>query len=327
LLDHDIRKLPALVKPWNRRNSNSSIPQTGSTGRTSTSAPSTADGPTGSGFSGRFIESPVTSAPEGLQNRPISGFKKKRKVRLPKEHPLRVQTNFDSSPQPSRYWNEFDDGDEGSPDEAYTIFVDPHAGNKFPGSALISKTMAMIRAASRQATSWVRPVPPPSTAEHQALITPEYFFTQSSPDDDDDEPDEESQVHSLMHPNHRLSAPRHYSSIPAPSTFITPALRRRSHHLLRASTATLIISGILLLVAAALTALGSRSTAGTSTTVRAGLAVTIVASVIFGLVGLGIILTTSHEQRSWISLAAVGLFFTMECVCGGALLVMGMRAG
>ncbi len=319
VLDHDIRKLPAPVKPRDRRNPNGSTHPTESTGRTSVSALSTADGR--SSISGPLVESPVTSAPESPEDTPVSGPKKKRRFRSRREHPLRLQTNFDSPPPRRRYWNEFDDGDEGSPNEAYTIFVDPHAESALPGAALISRLMERIYSTSKKATSWLRPTPRPSTPERQPLIANDYFFVPSSPEGDD-ESDLENNTVTLSRPAQQSQAPRHYSTIQAPSASTTRALRRRDQHLSYARTASLIISGILLLGGAVLGVISSSKVTGTAASSSVTVIASVVASLAFGIVGLGTILTTSCERRSRILIAMVALFLTMECLCGGALLVM-----
>lgn len=254
----------------------------------------------------------------------MNGIKKKRKFRPRREHPLRVQTNFDSPPQRSRYWNEFDDGDEASPNEVYTLFVDPRSDSKLPGAVLTVQVMARIRAWGTKATSWLRSAPRPSTPDRQPLMGDDFLFAQSSPEGD--ETDLENNV-TPSHYAHHPQLQRHYSAIQAPSVSVIHAHRRGRQHLLRTLVAFFTASSIFLLVATLLVVIGSQNAVGITTAFITAVVISVAASLAYGLLGLGALLTASHEQRSWIPIAMVGLSFVLECLCGSVLLVVVLSGG
>lgn len=318
MLDNDIRKLPAPIKPRDRRYPNNSNTQTINTGQSSLSTPSTADGPTGSGSSGPLIDSPPTTASEGLGDTHVNGLKKKRKSSTRREHPLRVQTNFDSPPQQPRYWNEFDDGEEASSDELYTVFVDPHSDNRHLGAQM----MARIRTWGQKATSWMKLAPPQpkTTPERQPLIGDDFLFAQSSPEGD--ETDLENSL-SPSHYAHRSQAQANYSTIQAPSIRATQASHRHDRpHLLRTLVAFFTASSIFLVVATLLVVVGFQSGVDISLAFTTAVVISVVESLVFGLLGLGMLLVASREERSGIPMVTVGLSFMLECICGSGLLVV-----
>lgn len=322
MLDQDIRKLPAPVKPRDRRNPNNSNTQTISTEQTSLSTPSTTDGPTGSGFSGALVESTATSASEGPGDPPVNYFMKDHKSDTRREHPLRVQTNFDSPPQQTRYWNEFDDGDEASPDEVYTLFVDPHSHSGHTSAQM----MARMRAWGRQATSWLRPVPRSSTPDRQPLIGDDLESPQSSPEGD--ESDLENGF-APLHPSRRSQTQRHYSTIQAPSIATTQqAPHSREHHpLFRTLVAFFTASSVFLLVAAVLVIVSFQDAEGPTLAFITGVVISVVESLVFALLGIGTLSTASHEQRRGIPMLTVGLSFVLESLCGIVLMLVVLNGG
>ena len=316
VLDHDIRKLPAPMKPRDRRCPNHSNTQTTSTGQTSLSPPSTADGPTGSSLSSPLIKSSATSASEGVGDLRENGSKKKPKSSIRDEHPLRVQTHFDSPPPQPRYWNEFDDGDEASSDEVYTLFVDPYSNSRHIGAKMMAKT----RAWGNKATSWLKSTPQPTiTPDRQPLIGNDFSSTQSSPGGD--ETDLENRFTASRHA-HSSQAQRHYSAIQAPSILATRGPRHDRQHFLRTLVAFFTASGIFLFVAALLVAIGFQNYVGTTLAFTTGVVISVVGSLFFGLLGFGTLLTANHEQRSEIPTVMVGLWFVLECLCSSVLLVI-----
>ena len=291
-----------------------------STEQTSLSTPSTADGPTGSGFSGPLIDSTATSASEGPGDPRVNDLMKGRKSDTQREHPLRVQTNFDSPPQQTRYWNEFDDGDEASPDEVYTVFVDPRPHSKRLGAQI----MARIRAWGGNATSWLRSVPPPSTPDRQPLVGDDFLSPQSS--HEGDESDLENGFTPSRSARHS-QAQRHYATMDAPSISATQAPGRERQPLLRTLVAFFSASGIFLLVATVLVVVGFQNTEGPSLPFVTGVVISVLESLVFDLLGIGALLNASHEQRSEIPMVTVGLSFVLECLCGIALLVVVLSGG
>lgn len=246
---------------------------------------------------------------------------KDRKSDSRREHPLRVQTDFDSPPQQNRYWNEFDDGDEASPDEVYTLFVDPHSHRGHTGAQM----MARIRAWGSKARSWLRPVPEASTPERQALIGNDFVSPQSSPEGD------ESDLENGFAPSHSARRPqtqRHYSTIQAPSmaaTQISPG--RERHPLVRTLAAFFTASSIFLLVATVLVIVSFQDAEGPTLAFITGVVISVVESLVFALLGIGTLSSASHEQRSGIPMVTVGLSFVLEFLCGIVLLVVVLNGG
>lgn len=314
VLDRDLRKLPAPIKSRNRRGLNRSIIQTDSTGRTSESAPSTADGPTGSGFSGLLVDSPGTSASEGLGR--VDGFEKKRKFRSRREHPLRIETNFESPPRQPRYWNEFDDGDETSSEEAYMIYVDPQADRQVPGAALAASLRAKVQTWGKKTTAWLRAAPQSSST------------SPSSPDGlREDEPDLERNYQTCSH----AQTERHHSTVHAASSthaMLGPHGGRHKSLRPHASMASLITSVTSLLIATVLATISYQTDTRSNAALCIGVIMCVVASFAFGLLGLGISGNANiPRRRNWIWMGTVGLIFAMECLCGVALLVVVLSNG
>lgn len=320
MLDNDIRKLPAPVRPRDRRYASNSNAQTNSTEQTSLSTPSTADGPTGSGFSGPMIESPPTSVCGGPGDSRANDLKKKqRQSPAQREHPLRVQTNLDSPPQQQlRYWNEFDDGDEGSSDEVYTVFVDPTSSSGHLGARM----MAGIRAWGNKATSWLKSAPQPPSPDCQPLMGDDFMFGQSSPEGD--ETDLENSFTPSRHA-HRPRAQRNYSAIQNPSISASHAPRHNPQYLPGALVAFFTASSIFLLVATVLVVVGFQNAVEISMAYITGVVICVVESLVFCMLGLGTLLTASYEQRSGIPMVTVGLSFVLECLCGSVLLVVALN--
>lgn len=243
-----------------------------------------------------------------------------RKTGTRREHPLRLQTNFDSPPQQTRYWNEFDDGDEASPDEVYTVFVDPHSHSRRLGAQM----MARIRAWGGNATSWLRSVPPTSTPDRQPLIGDDFLSPRSSHEGD------ESDLENGFTPSHSArhsQVQRHYATTEAPSISATQASRRERQPLLRTLVAFFGASGIFLLVATVLVVVGFQDADGPSLPFVTGVVISVVESLVFDLLGIGALLTASQAQKSGIPMLTVGLSFMLECLCGIVLLVVVLSGG
>lgn len=205
-----------------------SSPEESSTRQTSVSASSTTNGPSGSGFSAPKGESSVTSAPDAVAPPPLSAFKKKRR-QSHRKRVLEKRLGGPSQSRRTRYWNEFDDGSEGSGNEAYTIFVDPNASYGFPGAATMSKLVnsliSNINAAEQKVASWIKPSHEPKVREHEALLNGERspastiltLRTKNHLPDTSDPPLDAITPRSLPFP-------KRLRSVPARRSFSAPAL-------------------------------------------------------------------------------------------------------
>lgn len=306
-LNHDIRKIPAPVKSSNRKSSGSQLSSEGANTRQTSSS---GDRPSSSGFSAQLAESSATSVPNSLKRPPISVFKKKRGSRLDAEHPLRQQLSGPSEPPHMRYWNEFDDGDEGSENEAYTIFVDPNATSPFPGAATLTKVidrMAInVRASTRKVKSWLgsSTSTPPTPDENQPLN--EDFSAEDDTDLDDD-------LAARLHHHRNYSTMAHNSKARA-----TLAAQSRDRLLSRSCIASFVASFAFLLVASILTTTGRKKAAAT---VDLGVIVGVIASLVFATVGLATIIWRT-QTSGWTYRASVLLAFALDCMGCVALLVM-----
>lgn len=141
LLGKDIRNVP-ITSRASRRLAHASRASIAGTA----SGTSSTDGPTESVFSPNPGQSSATS--EGSLNASLAELaspnvskpklaingRRKKKARISAQSPQRA---------PTRYWNEFDDGDEDvNPDEGYAIYVDPDA--RFPGTETIAKVFGAV---------------------------------------------------------------------------------------------------------------------------------------------------------------------------------------
>ncbi|MCJ1466927.1 hypothetical protein MMC07_005549 [Pseudocyphellaria aurata] len=312
-LDHDIRKIPAPTKGSNRRGSTSPL----SAGDVSTGqASASGDGQLSSGFSAPMAESSATSAPDsGVPSR-ISEVKKKRSPISREKKPLRRQLSGSSSAQHPRYWNEFDDGDEGSENEAYTIFVDPNARSTFPGAAALGKAIGRlttsVKPSCRKVRTWLGSSPKSfMPEERQALIDDEYRGIQPSAEEDND-----------CDPGYaaRLLRHRHYSTMSPPAARAAQAVRSRDHLLSRACVAFFFASFALLLLANILNTTGRRRDAAT---VDLGVIVGVIASLVFAVVAVGTMVGRT-EDLGWLHRALVLVLFALDCVgCAVLIVVLG----
>ena len=141
LLEQDIRKLPPprtshSKQPLNKRFS----PTTSNLPRPSVSSPSTEERPD-STFSARGGKSSVPTTPEVQSSPPLNTSDNKR--RSPRHNPARARILDPSCPGPSRYWNEFDDGDDREEENGYFIYV-KRESSPFPGSTIRSKCVDLF---------------------------------------------------------------------------------------------------------------------------------------------------------------------------------------
>ena len=276
--------------------------------KNSTSATSIGEGPLGNSFSALPSASPPTSVPDMLESPPLRAFKKKR--RLHKKHPLNDQIIQIPKPQQQRYWNEFDDGDEGSEEEVYTIFVDPNKFSAFLGADAISKLVTSIalgaKALSRRVKSWLYSEPQTTPNEQAPLLND--YLAQSAFVDDSDVDDDISPESLIRDPRRRYSTfcqQRNYR-----------ARQSRDALLFRFCVASFVASFVLLGISAILTSTGRRKSA---LAVKLGVLVGVIWSLIFAIVGVGT-LTARTKNLGWIHRAAVLLILTIICVGNGVLL-------
>lgn len=282
-----------------------SSPEQPSTRRTSISVPSTPNGPSGSGLSGRLGESSATSAPD-LGEPPIpSAFKRKRR----RSHRRRILDKGpgDSDRKPrQRYWNEFDDGSEGSGNEAYTIFVDPDNPSSFPGLVtvftLFTSLVSKFNIAEHKLISWLRDK---RFQEQESLINGGH-----SPDlDDSDASDAESP---LTKP--QTNAQRRYSTFPTQP--LSPAVRARETMLFQSCLASFAAASVFLLVAAILKTTGRRKA---ETTVDAGIIIGVTSSLVFAIIAVGS-MVGRKDDVGWLHRISVFLLFALVAAAGGGLI-------
>ncbi len=304
--------MPASAKNTRPKTATTLIsPESARTQRTSTSATSVGEGPSGSGFSAPPSASLPTSVPDMLESPPLSAFKKKRRLR--RRYAVSDQIIQASRPPQRRYWNEFDDGDEGSEEEVYTIFVDPNKSNIFPGAAMISKLATSIasrvKESSQRVRSWLSSEPKPAPNEQDPLLN-DYFSHLASVEYDTDLDDDLSPESGIKDPRHHYStfSNRHNENV----------YRSRETLLFRFCIASFGASFVLLGLAATLTSTGRRKSA---LALNLGVMVGVICSLIFAMVGIGTMLARTNNL-GWMHRAAVLLILAIVCVGNGVLLAI-----
>lgn len=315
-LKQDIRKVPKLSKkPKGRKSQGRSSPEESSTRHTSVSASSTKNGVSSSDFSILRGESSATSAPKISATPPLDASKKKRRWSNRKQM-LQKRLQGSAQPRHERYWNEFDDGSEGSQDEAYTIFVDPNASYSIPGAAAMYKLFgslsSSVKASEEKMLNWLRPSQDTSSGEQRPLIDGEHS---PSTADSDLSGAESSIRHVKTSPHRRYST---FPALPQP-----PAVRAREAMLFRSCIASFASSVILLVVAAILITTGRRKAANT---VDAGVIIGVVSSLVFAVMGMGSILRRKDDV-GWLHRAVVFLIFVCVVLASGILLATLRHSG
>ena len=285
-------------------------PDSARTQISSASATSVGEGPSSSSFA-LASGSPQTSVPDMLESPPLSAFKKKRRLR--KKHPSRSETVKVSKPQRQRYWNEFDDGDEASEEEVYTIFVDPNNSSAFPGANIISKVATTfasgVKVSSQRVRSWLNLEPKQTPSEQDPLLNG-YFAESAAADYDSDLDGSLSQNSLLRNPQRRYSTFENQRS--------EKARRSRETLLSRFCIVSFIASFVLLGIAAILTSTGRRKSA---LAVNLGVLVGVIWSLIFAIIGVGTMMARK-TKLGWIHRAAVLLILAIACVGNGVLLAV-----
>ena len=212
---------------------------------------------------------------------------------------LQKRLSQPSLPRQERYWNEFDDGNEDSENEAYTIYIDPNASYSFPGTAMVSRVFSSlastIKASKYKVASWLKRQSTSTPNKRQRLAN---GFPSASIDDSDVSEDETSLMQS------DLNTPRRYSTFPTLSQ--PPAVQARETLLLRSCIASFSASFVLLIVAAILKTTGRRKA---EVTVDAGVIIGVSSSFLFAIIGVGSMLGRKDDV-GWVLRAIVFLVFT-----------------
>lgn len=316
-LKEDIRKVPSTsTAPKARRCQGPSGPEESSTRHTSVSASSTRNGVSSSGFSALRGESSATSAPDTLATPALSAYKKKRRRRSNRKQMLQRPQQGPAQARPERYWNEFDDGSEGSQDEVYTVFVDPNASYGIPGAAAVSKLFeslsSSIKVAEEKTLHWLKSFQETRHGEQRPLIHGQ--CSPSAADSDQSDVDSSWRIA-------RRSPRRHYSTFPASSQ--PPAVRAREALLFRSCLASFAGSVILLLVAAILVTTGRRKAASA---VDAGVVIGVVSSLVFAVMGVGSMMRRKDDV-GWVHRTVVCLIFLGVLLASSLLLTALRRTG
>ena len=309
-LKQDIRKVPTTLEaPKGRKSQGRSSPGESSTRHTSVSASSTKNGVSSSGLSALRGESSATSAPDILATSPLDASKKKKRRRLNRKQALQSRLQEPAQPRYERYWNEFDDGSEGSQDEAYTIYVDPNASSNIPGAAAVSRLFeslsSSIKASKETIPRWFRSSPKTRQGEQRPLVDGECSPSTAGSDQSDAD---FSNRHVKPVPHRR------YSTFPALSQ--PPAVRAREALLFRSCIASFTSSFILLIVAAILVTTRRSKSANT---VDVAVVVGVVSSLIFAVVGIGS-MVRRRDDVGWVHRAVVCLVFACVVVPSSLLL-------
>lgn len=295
--------------PKGRKSQGRSSPEESSTQHTSVSASSTRNGVSSSGFSALRGESSATSAPDILATSPLDATKKKKRRRSSRKLTLQKQLQEPAHPRYERYWNEFDDGSEGSQDEAYTIYVDPNASYSLPTAAAVSKLFgslsSSIKASEKTILHWLRSSQRTSHGEQRPL-----FDGECSPNTADSDQSDTEFSNKVVGP----SSHRRYSTFPAVSQ--APAVRAREAFLFHSCVASFASSLILLIVAAILVTTGRRKAANT---VDAGVIIGVISSLVFAVMGVGS-MVRRKDDVGWVHRAIAFLIFVCVVFASGVLL-------
>lgn len=349
LLRRDIRKLPN-KEPMQRHHSIVQFSQSDDVTLVSDSAASLTAGELSSSLSGTARPtSSATSLPspsEAEQAPAVAKAKRKpkrAKLQLPPEIPKEQL-------QQTRYWNEYDDPEDGDDGDAYVIYVDPNAPLGYPGQAAIEKVI-----------SWMTsPFKPANDEERRMLLSSSSVEISPTDSVSGDGEDESSSDEMEMR-----SKPRAYGTLPAPVTapsqqkaswlqrlnpFAGNAGKKRRNGSRRLSRpadpftqeleqqflaaesskmrhclTSLAAAVALLVVSFVLAATGRRKQRGV---VDEGVLFGIVVSLLFAFAGVGYLWNLSWrdfdgERRGlahkWLLRAVVALVFVGVCVADGAL--------
>ncbi|KAL8797345.1 MAG: hypothetical protein Q9195_000499 [Heterodermia aff. obscurata] len=301
LLDRDIRKTPTSVETCRQRDPRST-PQSGSTRFTSVST-SSGQGLTNGHVSSQ-IQSSETSAPEVSDPANTTIERQKRKAR--RERPLN-RAVYESSPQQrQRYWNEYDDGEDASDLETYTVYTDPNASS-FPGAALLSLAANSLKSSSQKLKSQIWREKSTSE-ERESLLGDERPNSRSSTDSSDLE---------SGRPGAGLLPQKHHQG---PPTLHQRALAHdivRDSWITQMSVASFLVSFVLLFLVVVLVTTGRRNAvAETDVGALVGVAVSLALG-FGGLAGMAL----RKQRASWIWLTVAAVLFIAIVIGNSVLLV------
>ncbi|EXJ77424.1 hypothetical protein A1O3_09650 [Capronia epimyces CBS 606.96] len=143
LLEKDIRKVPIVPR----------ISRPGILARTrlsasdvvgSSSGPSSSDGPPDSIFSGLAGGPSSVTSDDGGRNRGPSATAQPKPETIKGRRKKHARIQVPEREPPTKYWNEFDDGDSDvNPGDEYVIYIDPN-GPVFPGAETVSKAFGAV---------------------------------------------------------------------------------------------------------------------------------------------------------------------------------------
>ncbi len=249
-----------------------------------------------------------TSVPNKPNPAPSITPRKKRR-----EPPHRVSIAKSPQPASQRYWNEFDDGDEASDNEAYTILVNPETSHSLPGAAKLSKyahhVISNINQSARSVGHWLSPQITTTDDEARPLkggVPDLGSNAQPSQLDDDDSSTE------------NIYRQRSYATFPNLPYSIAQAHRNRETLLFRLYVSAFAVSFITLFIAAMLAASARRKAALPA---DIGILVGIIAALTSSIAGVGL-MYTREDELAWLHKSVVMMAFVLVCVISGVLLAL-----
>lgn len=315
MLGKDIRRVPASPGlPRRRHSTQQSCPGSASTDQTSISTISTAYDPSSTGFSSPAVDTSSTSVADMLESSPLKPATKK--GRRHRDHPLRRQTTHSPQSQHCRYWNEFDDGDELSDPDAYTILINPDTSRSLPGTARISKLASIIASHLTLSTSTVKEwLQPQRSASYNVRCPPKSNHATPDPETlfstiDDDDASSTSQPYTQ----------RTYSTFPTFNSSDSQAVQTRDTILFRLSIASFAFAFTTLFVAAALASSARRKA---YLPADVGILVGVIAALTSAVTGLALMFSR-EVSLGWVWRGILLLGFLGVCgSCGKLLAVVG----
>jgi hypothetical protein len=278
--------------------------------------------PSASKFSAPNIVSSATSARD-LYSEPStpSPTSLKKKKPCPRNGYGTNRKRDNTSPLHTRYWNEFDDGDEVPENEACVIYIDPEAPNTFPGAASLKRFGTAVRknvnSMWKHAHNWVRP-----SAEGKGwddplrpLLESQDSYPQASAESSDSEDIEASLIRQLRDQERRRSilASRYHFRYERPP--------ERERILFLSYLISFFASFAVLVPTAFLPFVGRWKEAEETLVV---VVVGVAASLCFSIVGVTCLLMRK-DNLGWTHRSAVALAFCIVCVAGGLLLSLGLQ--
>lgn len=328
LLEKDIRKVPIvprLSRPGTaareRLNANN-VAGTSSGPSSSEGQPESVFSATNRGYSS------VTSNDAGTANDTATADESKdapSKPRRKKRARIKVP---EREPPPTRYWNEFDDGDSDvNPEEGYAIYVDPNEP-VFPGMETISKTFeAMYDNLSKSSNviiSWwpVKSSMWGSMAERTPLLADDEHGEEGEVDSSGSETDEPATSH--HDPTRKSRASKRLSgSSYRPRQVLTSRQKALEQTLFMFYSGLIAVSYVLIIMASILLGTGRKKA---STEVHAGVLAGVIAAEACAIAATVLILMRK-QRLSVLHWGFVGLFVAGVIVTGIALLAMTFAGG